>query len=117
MPEQGANGRFLKGNSGGPGRKPGSKVLTVELRNALVSPRMVDDGKTTTDALSIMAELIRIALHGAKESDQLRAIEIILDRIEGRVLVQSIETEEHSEPIHLFSLAEHRAKHGDPQSD
>jgi len=98
--EKDARGRFMPGNTIGQAGKPkGSRHMATLLREAIT--KVVDDKGTTIDK-----QILRALYDKAKKGD-LKATEIILDRIDGKPL-QEIDITSGGETIGIS--AEQRAK-------
>ncbi len=72
-PQRDARGRFATGNKGGPGRPKGSASVTTNLRQIMESRADYSGAKVAEAAL-------RLAIDG-----DMRAIEYITDRVDGKV--------------------------------
>ena len=83
---------FKKGQSGNPlGRGKGNLSMTTLLRSALVK---LNKGETITPAEKISLSLIRQA-----EVGELKAIEMVLDRIDGKPTQQINQVNVNVEPL------------------
>jgi hypothetical protein len=90
---RGADGRFAKGNAGGPGNPNGRR--TAELRTALL------DAVTADDIRAIVGRLVAMARGG-----NLAAVAMLLDRVFGRpVAAVDLQADVHSMASKEFRVA------------
>ena len=96
MAERNPDGTFAKGSSGGPGRKPGAKLLTPLLRARMAA---VDPSTGKLNAELYVEKIVELALDGEKW-----AAELVIERLDGRL--PNAQTVEHTiaEPIKILDF-------------
>ena len=96
MAERNPDGTFAKGSSGGPGRKPGAKLITPLLRAKMES---VDPKTGKLNAELYVEKIVELALEGERW-----AAELVFERLDGRVPHAHVVEQTISEPIKILDF-------------